>query len=182
MRSNLSWCNLWDLLSFPTLPFLPSLPSLRWGTGSGTWIRKIWIAFNIKTINVPSPLPVLLIGGPLVLGQDGLKHWALQGALDAESPSVKEVLQVIFLVNEIDQIWIRLIKLGSDFSDLGLTFELEIWKLYSLEGHLGQPRECLLHFRGLLQGIIVVKTKLVEPRSAEIKVFKGLLLLLYTIV
>ena len=59
MRSNLSWCNLWDLLSFPTLPFLPSLPSLRWGTGSGTWKRKKWITFNIKTnqCTFPSPCP-----------------------------------------------------------------------------------------------------------------------------
>ena len=40
----------------------------------------------------PSLLPVLLIGGPLVLGQDSLEHRAVQRALDAESPSVKEVL------------------------------------------------------------------------------------------
>ena len=33
--------------------------------------------------------------------------------------------------------------------------------------NLRQPRECLLHFGGLLQGIIVIKTKLIEPRSAE---------------
>merc|ERR1719323_1777455 len=41
---------------------------------------------------VPSLLPVLLIGGPLVLGEHGLQHRAVQGALDAESPGVKQVL------------------------------------------------------------------------------------------
>ena len=40
----------------------------------------------------PSLLPVLLIGGPLVLGQDSLQHCAVQGALDAEGTTVKEVL------------------------------------------------------------------------------------------
>ena len=45
----------------------------------------------------PSLLPVLLIGGPLVLGQDGLKHRAVQGSLDAESSAVKEVLPEMFV-------------------------------------------------------------------------------------
>ena len=40
----------------------------------------------------PSLLPVLLIGGPLVLGEHGLQHRAVQGALDAEGPGVKQVL------------------------------------------------------------------------------------------
>jgi len=76
-----------------------------------------------KQNGIPSLLPVLLIGGPLVLGQDSLQHGAVQGSLDAESPSVKEVL--------------------------------------------GQPRERLLHFGGLVHGIIVVETELVESSSIE---------------
>ena len=47
---------------------------------------------------IPSLLPVLLIGGPLVLGQDSLQHRAVQGSLDAESPSVKEVLSEILVI------------------------------------------------------------------------------------
>ena len=45
-----------------------------------------------KQNDIPSLLPVLLIGGPLVLGQDSLEHRTVQRTLDAESPSVKEVL------------------------------------------------------------------------------------------
>ena len=37
--------------------------------------------------------------------------------------------------------------------------------------HLGQSGERLLHFGSLLQGIVMVKTKLVEPRSTESKIF-----------
>ena len=40
-----------------------------------------------------------------------------------------------------------------------------------LEMHLRQSGERLLHFGSLLQGIVVVKTKLVEPRSTESKIF-----------
>ena len=46
----------------------------------------------------PSLLPVLLIGGPLVLGQHGLQHRAVQRALDAEGPGVKQVLWFQVLV------------------------------------------------------------------------------------
>ena len=50
--------------------------------------------------NTPSLLPVLLISGPLVLGQDGFEHRTVQGSLDAESPSIKEVLP-IFNIGDI---------------------------------------------------------------------------------
>ena len=72
----------------------------------------------------------------------------MQGALDAEGTSVKEVLP-----------WV----------DVGVTEFQE--KNNCLEMYLRQSGERLLHFGSLLQGIVVVKTKLVEPRSAESKIF-----------
>merc|ERR1719167_913300 len=135
MHQNFYWDN--DAMTRRT----PSIGGLKWSPGA---LRTISTATFLPTPNksflvsprlllcldfievgsqVPSLLPVLLIGGPLVLRQDGFEHCAVQGSLDAESSSVKEVLR--------------------------------------------QPRECLLHFGGLLQGIIVIKTKLIEPRSVE---------------
>ena len=72
----------------------------------------------------------------------------MQGALNAEGTTVKEVLP-----------WV-------DVSVIGISR-----KNNCLEMHLGQSGERLLHFGSLLQGIVVVKTKLVEPRSAESKIF-----------
>ena len=54
-----------------------------------------------KQNGIPSLLSVLLVGGPLVLGQDSLQHGAVQGSLDAESPSVKEVLSEISVQHNI---------------------------------------------------------------------------------
>ena len=72
----------------------------------------------------------------------------MQGALDAEGTTVKEVLP-----------WV-------DVNVIGISR-----KNNCLEMHLGQSGERFFHFGSLLQGIVVVKTKLVEPRSAESKIF-----------
>merc|ERR1719167_1833644 len=110
------------LRTISTATFLPT-PNKSFLVSPRLLLCLLCLDFIKVGSQVPSLLPVLLVGGPLVLGQDSFQHRAVQGSLDAESPPVKEVL--------------------------------------------GKPRKCLLHFGRLMHGIIVVKTKLVEPSSVE---------------
>ena len=55
----------------------------------------------------PAPLLVLLVGGPLVLGQHSLQVGAVEGPLDPEGPLVQQLLIVVVIIVSVTMAVIR---------------------------------------------------------------------------